>query len=1071
MTNPTDSQVEALLAAAVHGNVEEVTRLLDSGVDVDSTGERGWSSLHLVASNNTPEVARLLLEAGADKEALTTAGSTPLHLTARGDSDEVASLLLEAGAEKDSHQGKHAWTPLHQAASNNSPKVARLLLEAGADKEVLLSTGITPLFLAAEVDSGEVASLLLEAGAEKDSHQGKHAWTPLHRAACSNSPKVARLLLESGVDKEALTTAGSTALTWAAHEDSYEVASLLLEAGAEKDFRQGEHAWTSLHIAASNNSSKVVQLLLETGADKEVRNTSGWTPLHLAAFNDSSKSVASLIEFGAELKVKTNTGKSSLQLAIEAKSHSATEELIKVSDCEDISQPWGKGTWGNDQVTILHRVIQLGWGGVVMYLMGSHYFQIIRREDPNYYQHIKVPSFDDCVDKNAKTIAGNSPLHTAVWNNLYDMAHLLIGENVDIDAQTNTGNTALHIAIWNGNLDIIRLLSQNKANLNLKTQDGFSPIDTAISRGRIDIAMDLVSRGASEISFSGLPNFDELISKTAGWNLHEAARENREDIVRLLIESGTDPDQKPDYKLNEGAREEKGALKDRESESALCLAIRYKSQAAAEVLIEMGADILHDPDQSTSGTPLDLAIHDGNIKIAQQLADKGALGNHQEYADRYLADAVGENSVAIGDLLFDKNAELITSALEEYLPWQEAPPLFVAAGDGSVEMVRWLVEKGAEINRELPINDMGGKPHGTVLDQAVGQAINGSGNHRQIVEYLISQGADKSTHDLSFIEDLGPISPKTDMVQATLGNSVETDPRISTNSVNVTLGNEPSLQQAATRSPAAEFTSEPVNEPEKQRYSFSRLDTFQKCKKNYWFRYIEKKPDNYDGIEAFAGTVAHSTLEWMYRRRDSVGSPTASEVKGSFSESWEVRFKESSKEIRTVKIGTPTDHHRKELGDAVLRYFHSKFLPDRSETLMLEGEVLMDISDAEYTGFIDRVAKSGSSVTVTDYKSRQGHEKLLQLQGYGAAYIETHRTERADLVFEFLVDGTEKRQAFTSAGVRDVKADLQSRISRVRDTTSFDAAPSMLCHWCSYNNDCSEFKSSSFSSRQMRFRG
>ena len=209
----------------------------------------------------------------------------------------------------------------------------------------------------------------------------------------------------------------------------------------------------------------------------------------------------------------------------------------------------------------------------------------------------------------------------------------------------------------------------------------------------------------------------------------------------------------------------------------------------------------------------------------------------------------------------------------------------------------------------------------------------------------------------------------------------------------------------------------------------------------------------------------------MYRRRDTIGSPTASEVKGSFSEFWAVQFKESSKEIRIVKTGTPPDHHQNELGDAVLRYFHTKFLPDRSETLMLEGEVLMDIGDAEFTGFIDRAATLGSAVTVTDYKSRQGHEKLLQLQGYGAAYIETHGAERADLVFEFLVDGTDKRRPFTQAGVRDVKADLQTRISQVRNTTSFDATPSMLCHWCSYNNDCSEFKSSSFSSRQMRFRG
>ena len=47
----------------------------------------------------------------------------------------------------------------------------------------------------------------------------------------------------------------------------------------------------------------------------------------------------------------------------------------------------------------------------------------------------------------------------------------------------------------------------------------------------------------------------------------------------------------------------------------------------------------------------------------------------------------------------------------------------------------------------------------------------------------------------------------------------------------------------------------------KEPFSHSRLVTFEQCRKQYWYRYVEKQPDLYDGIEACISAPAKiSTL-------------------------------------------------------------------------------------------------------------------------------------------------------------------------------------------------------------------
>ncbi|KAE8777833.1 ankyrin repeat and protein kinase domain-containing protein 1-like [Hordeum vulgare] len=99
--------------------------------------DRGWNQLHVAARKGNLKEVRRLLNEGMDVNAPAwgpkSPGATPLHLAAQGGHVKIMDELLERGANIDARtKGACGWTPLHIAAKERNKRVVRFLIENGA---------------------------------------------------------------------------------------------------------------------------------------------------------------------------------------------------------------------------------------------------------------------------------------------------------------------------------------------------------------------------------------------------------------------------------------------------------------------------------------------------------------------------------------------------------------------------------------------------------------------------------------------------------------------------------------------------------------------------------------------------------------------------------------------------------------------------------------------------------------------------------------------------------------------------------------------------------------------------
>jgi len=241
--------------AAKVGNIELINQHLETGVNVNSKDEIGFTPLHYIASGSQPEIAKLLIDKGADVNAKDLNGGTPLHAaTPSNQSTKIVELLVQKGANVNA-KNNNGETPLDKLGSSNwSTSTEDILRENGgktsqelksAEANTKASLEESPkeaeatafdgsdisIFLAA--DAGNIGAVKKHLASGEDVNaQDPELATPLHYAASTGHKEVAELLIEKGATVNALGVHG-TPLDNAIRQNHNEVADLLRKHGGK----------------------------------------------------------------------------------------------------------------------------------------------------------------------------------------------------------------------------------------------------------------------------------------------------------------------------------------------------------------------------------------------------------------------------------------------------------------------------------------------------------------------------------------------------------------------------------------------------------------------------------------------------------------------------------------------------------------------------------------------------------------------------------------------------------------------------------------------------------------------
>lgn len=254
-----------LPAAAMTGDVQAVTRLIELGLPINALDAQACTALLRAAGGGHDIIVRFLLANGADHRIAARTGATALS----------AAISM-----------RHAH-------------VVEVLLRNGADAEQSLPGGVTPLMLASALGLPDIISHLLSRGAQPNSRDAQ-GFNALHCAAIhgfSSRDKqrvlaMFDMLLFADVEFDSATQAGQTPLHFllgaraeagASCDEDVLIAAMerLLSEGVDLD-TQDQRGMSALHLAATHGLSRIVSRLLREGANRNARDSLGRTPHELA---------------------------------------------------------------------------------------------------------------------------------------------------------------------------------------------------------------------------------------------------------------------------------------------------------------------------------------------------------------------------------------------------------------------------------------------------------------------------------------------------------------------------------------------------------------------------------------------------------------------------------------------------------------------------------------------------------------------------------------------------------------------------------------------------------------------
>lgn len=178
----------------------------------------------------------------------------------------------------------------------------------------------------------------------------------------------------------------------------------------------------------------------------------------------------------------------------------------------------------------------LGTAIATLIILGFYYFTY-KHGGRDLSRYLVEIGMEEGININVTDKNGQIPLHLSTDPRITE---LLINNGSNINIQDLKGRTPLHMAAFHNRLDVAAVLLERGANMNIKDEEGKTPLDLFIS----------IYHSNSIIWWAGIGNISALIEafkakeninaqdKDKNTALHTAIKYKRWEVVNVLLEMG-----------------------------------------------------------------------------------------------------------------------------------------------------------------------------------------------------------------------------------------------------------------------------------------------------------------------------------------------------------------------------------------------------------------------------------------------------------------------------------------------------------------------------------------------------
>ena len=528
--------------------------------------------------------------------------------------------------------------------------------------------------------------------------------SPVADAAQASERETVRSLLKDGADVNAAQGDGMTALHWSALSNDVETAEMLLYAGANVKAAIRLGAYTPLILASRSGHAAMVETLLNSGADVNQATGTGATPLMLAAASGSADAVRVLLARGAAVNAKeSKRGETALMFAAASNRAEVVKLLL---------------TNGADPALTTNLVDAP---------------TLTRAADEALKQ--RLDRLREERTKNAAALEKGGAPESKGGGNVFGkiFGWVTPGKNAKKESKERPerptygdlvgvqgGMTALLLAARQGNVETVAALLDNGADVNQVSEGSkTSPLLVATMNGRFDLAKVILDRGAEPNLASEPAGVTPLYAAinlawapNAGYP-QPTAQQQQElthlDLMKALLDKGADPNARLKKKVwFSGYNFERSGL-DETGATPFWRAAYGSDIPAMKLLKSYGADpnipTKAPPERPRVGNQQGREMKDvsglpkvpvGGPAITPLHAASGAGFGEGFAANDYRNHPAGFLP-AVQYLVEECGADVNARDHEG------GTPLHNAAARGDVEMILYLVSKGADVkavNRE-----------------------------------------------------------------------------------------------------------------------------------------------------------------------------------------------------------------------------------------------------------------------------------------------------------------------------------------------------------------------------------